>query len=407
MTRPVVRTLVVALVLAAPFLTTDPMRASAQVDSTVAATPVMGQGGIYERPFIGSISSTSIGGYVEGNTNYFMEDGTTEGFSMELRRFNIFLFSQISSRIRFVSELEFEHGTEEIALETALVDFSVSPGLVLRGGIILPPVGYLNQNHDSPRWDFVDRPLVSTNIIPSTLSEVGFGAFGRFASRSALFSWDVYLTNGIGGGVVGNALGRTDIPSGKHEEAFGEDNNGSPALSGRFAARVPALGEVGLSYYGGYYNSFEIEGAAVDEKRWLGITALDIGTTIGPAEVRSEFAFATVDVPAGMMELFGDRQWGGHVDVLVPVWRPSLAGYEDAVVTLGLRLEHVDYNVGTFASTAESIRDDLTAVVAGVSLRPSPDTVFRANYRYHWSRDFSGNAAARLAGLQLGFATYF
>ena len=150
---------------------------SAQVDSTLA------QEGIYNRPFIGSISSTSIGGYVEGNTNYLVEDGVSEGFSMELRRFNIFLFSQVSQRIRFLSELEFEHGTEEIALETALVDFQLGPGLVLRGGVILAPLGYLNQNHDSPQWDFVERPLVTTDIIPSTLSEVGFGSVRQVRER--------------------------------------------------------------------------------------------------------------------------------------------------------------------------------------------------------------------------------
>ena len=143
--------------------------AGAQVDSTLA------QEGIYDRPFIGSVSNTAIGGYIEGNTNYFVEDGITKGFSMELRRFNIFMYSSISRRVRFLSELEFEHGTEEIALETALVDFQISPALVLRAGIILPPIGYLNQNHDSPKWDFVDRPLVTTGVIPSTLSVVAAG----------------------------------------------------------------------------------------------------------------------------------------------------------------------------------------------------------------------------------------
>ena len=97
-----------------------------QVDSTMA------QEGIYDRPFIASASNTSIGGYVEGNTNYFVEDGVSEGFSMELRRFNIFMYSSISQRVRFISELEFEHGTEEIALETALIDLHVSPALVVR-----------------------------------------------------------------------------------------------------------------------------------------------------------------------------------------------------------------------------------------------------------------------------------
>ena len=63
-----------------------PATVVAQVDSTLA------QGGIYDRPFIGSVAATSAGGYVEGNTNWFSEEGVSEGFSMELRRFNIFLF---------------------------------------------------------------------------------------------------------------------------------------------------------------------------------------------------------------------------------------------------------------------------------------------------------------------------
>ena len=375
--------------------------AAGQVDSTLA------QEGIYDRPFIGAVSNTAIGGYVEGNTNYFVEDGISEGFSMELRRFNIFLYSSISQRVRFLSELEFEHGTEEIALETALVDFQVSPALVLRAGMILPPIGYLNQNHDSPKWDFVDRPLVTTDVIPSTLSEVGAGVFGKAASGGVLLSYDLYVTNGLSDAVVGNELGRTDIPSGKSEQQFEEDNNGSPAVSGRFAVRRPGLGEVGVSYYGGYYNSYLFEGAEVDERRWLGIAALDFGASVGPADVRGELAYATIDVPRAMTEVFGDRQWGGHVDIVAPVWKPKLSGYDNATVSLGLRLERVDYNRGTFSSTGRSIRDDVTALVPGVSFRPTAGTVFRANYRYHWARDFVGNATVRTAGFQVGFATYF
>lgn len=390
------RTLFLALIFASSTTAVE-----GQVDTTMA------QDGLYDRPFIGSLASTSIGGYVEGNTNYFVEDGVSEGFSMELRRFNVFLFSQVSQRVRFLSELEFEHGTEEIALETALIDFQIRPSLVLRGGIILPPIGFLNQNHDSPQWDFVDRPLVTTDVIPSTLSEVGFGAYGKFTLDDFVLSYDAYLTNGLGDGVVGNDLGRTDIPSGKDEELFGEDNNGSPAISGRLGLRRPGTGEVGLSYYGGYYNSFRLEGEDVDDRRWLGITALDAGGSVGPAQVRAELAYATIDVPPGLQELFGQEQWGGYLDVLLPVWRPRFLGYTDAVVTAGLRLERVDFNMGRFSSTDGSIGDDVTALVPGVSFRPTPGTVFRANYRYHWMTDLQGNDPARLAGFQVGFATYF
>jgi hypothetical protein len=389
-------------------LLATPTAALAQADTTLARTDtILAQEGIYDRPFIAALGGTSVGGYLEGNTNYFVADGVSEGFSMELRRFNIFLFSSISPRVRFLSELEFEHGTEEIALETALLDVQVRPELALRAGILLAPLGYLNQNHDSPKWDFVDRPLVSTGIIPSTLSEVGGGVLGKVPVGATVLSYDLYLTNGLGDGVLDNDLGRTDIASGRHADSFSEDDNGSPAVTGRLAVRRPGSGEVGLSYHGGHYNTFRVDGVEVDERRWLGIAALDVGVDVAGAEVRGEAAMASVDLPTGLAEVFGARQWGAHLDVVVPVWRPDPAEHGHDALALALRVEHVDYNRGAFSSTGRSIGDEVTAVVSGVSFRPAAGTVFRANYRYHWIRDFVGNPRTRMAGFQVGFATYF
>jgi hypothetical protein len=394
----------------------SPLVAHAQADTARSparprdTTTVQGtvQGSVYSRPFIAAVGRTSIGGYAEGNTNYFVEDGLTDGFSMELRRFNIFLYSAVASRLRFFAELEFEHGTEEIALETAQLDFQVAPAVSLRAGIILPPVGGFNQNHDSPRWEFVDRPLVSTRIIPSTLSEVGFGAFGRLAPGHRIgLTYDAYLTNGLGDGVIANAEGRTLLAGGKHEEMFAEDNNGSPAFSTRVAAQHPALGELGLSYYGGIYNAYREEGVEVEPRRRVSLAAMDLSTNVGRLSVRGEVAQAWIDVPPNLAELFGHRQWGAHLDFVMPVLRRRMLGMPNATLNVALRLEHVDYNVGTFSSTGRRIRDEVTALVPGVSFRPTANTVFKANYRRQRMQDVLGNPAARLGGYQVGFATYF
>jgi len=387
-------------------LTCLPPQLQAQSDS-IAADSTLGQAGLYNRPFIGAAGSTSIGGYVEGNSNYFIEEGVSEGLSFELRRFNIFLFSSIGSRLRFLSELEFEHGTEEIALETAQLDFQLSPALIIRAGILVIPLGYLNENHDSPRWDFVERPLAVTEIIPSTLSDVGAGVLGRLRSGRLTISYNAYLTNGLQEGVIDNTLGRTDIASGKSAEVFGEDNNGSPAASGRLALRHPVGGELGVSYYGGHYNRFRLDGTDVSERRWLRIVALDARSSVGPVEFTSEVALASLDVPPGLQELFAERQWGGYLDAVASVWRPEISGFPDAELRAGVRLEHVDYNVGSFSGTQATIRDDVTALTPMISLRPTPGTVFRINYRRHWMRDFVGNPTRRAAGLQIGFASYF
>ncbi len=381
--------------------TAGPRRIRARVDSI----PV--QGGIYNRPFLASMGRTAVGGYVEGNTNYFREDGISDGFSMELRRFNIFVFSSIGSRIRFISELEFEDGAEEIALETALVDFIVNPSFVVRAGILLPPVGAFNVNHDSPRWDIIDRPLVSTEIIPATLSEVGFGAHGRLFPRGFSVTYDAYLTNGLGDGIILNEAGRTRLASGKGTGLVAGDNNGRPALSGRVGVQRRQVGELGLSYYGGTYNSFRVDGQEVDARRGVTLVALDLNTEVRSVSLRGELALAWIDVPESLRETFGERQWGFHVDAVVPLFRPRIRGLTDPVVNAVVRFERVDFNQGRFASTGDEIGDEIDAFTLGASFRPIAGTVFKANYRHESIRDFLGNAPAKRAGFQFGIATYF
>lgn len=375
---------------------------AAQEDSAVV------QGSIYQRPFIASAGRTAIGGYVEANALYTREEGIGPGLSMELRRFNIFLFSSLGSRLRFISELEFEHGTQEIALETALIDLRLSPALVLRGGVLLPPIGAFNQNHDGPRWEFVDRPLVSTEIIPSTLSEIGFGVNGRLAPAGLTLTYDAYLTNGLGEGVLLNPTGRTHLASGKRAGQFAGDDNGVPAFSGRVGLRSRRLGEAGLSWYTTTYNTFRLDGAAVDDRRGLTLAAFDLSTAL-PRDitVRGEAALARIDLPPGLQDLLGSTQWGAHVDLVAPVLRFARGTFPGGVISLTARLEHVDFNVGRFASTDGLIGDDRSAITVGASFRPVSGTVFKLNYRRDWAHDLLRNAATRSGALQAGLASYF
>lgn len=379
----------------------------AAASGLAAQDTTMVQGGIYQRPFLVTAGRTAVGGYAEGHAGFFRTEGVGDGLNMELRRFNIFLFSSVGRRLRFISELEFEHGTEEIVLETALADFTVTPSFILRGGILLPPIGAFNVNHDGPRYDFIDRPLVSTQVIPATLSEVGFGAHGRLAPRGFSVSYDAYLTQGLSDGVLLNETGRTHLGSGRSEERFAEDNNGSPALSARLAAQHRRWGELGVSLYTGIFNRYRIDGEEVDEARRLSILAVDFATEIGAASLRGEAAWAAVDVPEDLREFLGHRQWGVHLDAVLPVWHPRIRGLQEPVVSLGLRLERVDYNQGTFSATGLNIFDETTAATIALSFRPVAGTVFRANYRGESSRDLQGNAAVRTGGFQVGFATYF
>lgn len=386
---------------------TLPAIADAQTDTTRRDSTSV-QGAIFRRPFIGSAGSASIGGYMEANANYLVTDGVTDGFSSEMRRFNIFLFAPVGARLRFTSELEFEHGTEEIALETALLDYQLSSAFVLRGGILLVPIGGFNQNHDGPRWEFVERPLSATEVIPSTLSEVGFGANGRFFLGKSSLTYDAYLTNGLNDGIILNRSGRTRLAEGKGGEQLEEDNNGSPAFSARVALQHGKLGELGMSYYNGVYNTHKVEGKSVDVPRRVSISALDASTRLWHGiDVRGEVAINHIQLSPGLKELQASKQWGSFIDVVVPVFRPKLRSHKDAVVNAAVRVEFVDLNSGNFKSTGTRIYDETRAISLGLSFRPVSGTVFRANYVRQEFRDLFGNGPVNTGGFRVGLATYF
>ncbi|MEQ8553187.1 MAG: hypothetical protein RIC06_11805 [Cyclobacteriaceae bacterium] len=391
----------------------------AQIDSTLLKrTPVdtsgiqtMNMDAVYNRPFlqIGNLPA-SIGGYVEADYQYMGEDGITEGHSFRIPRFTLFVASSIHRKIKFLSEIELEEGGKQISIEFAALDINFHPLLNLRGGVVMNPIGAFNQNHDGPKWEFVDRPIAMTDMLAATWSNVGFGLYGKYYTKDWAFGYEAYLTNGFDNSIISNDQNKTFLPAAKENaERFEESSNGQPLLTGKVAIRNNKIGEIGLSYMGGVYNTFEEDGLMLDSKRRLDVVALDFNTTISVTNTYlvGEWAWVIVDVPETYSQQFGDRQHGGFVDVVQPILRRKMAGFDKAVLSLACRLEYVDWNVGTFRETGGNISEDLWAIVPAISFRPAPQTVIRFNYRNMQQQDILGNPPAKIGGVQFGLSSYF
>jgi len=390
----------------------------AQTDSSfVKRTPAdtnklkMNMDAVYNRPFLtmGKFP-VAVGGYVEANSSYFGTDGVTEGLSFQIPRLTIFLSSTIKKRIKFLSEIEFEEGGKEISIEFASMDIELHPLLNLRGGVIMNPIGAFNQNHDGPKWEFISRPFSATTIIPSTWSNVGFGIFGKYAKNNLVWAYETYLTNGFDDKIISNTQGRTWLPeSKKNPERFEESFNGVPLVTAKTAVRHRKVGEIGVSWMGGVYNKFEEDGLMLDKQRRIDLYAIDLNTTLPKINtyINGEWVWANVDVPGTYSQAFGNKLQGGFLDIVQPILKRKILGWENSTLNVAFRTEYVDYNVGTFNETQTNIADHLVAIVPGISFRPSQQTVIRFNYRYHWQTDLLGNPASRTAGIQFGFSTYF
>ena len=392
-------------------------QANAQIDPELLRNPgqrndslKLNMDAVYDRPFIqvGKLP-VALGGYIEANYQYLGQDGVTEGHQFQMRRLTLFVSSSISKRIKFLTEIEFEDGTKEINIEFASVDFEFAPLLNLRGGVIMNPIGAFNQNHDGPKWEFVDRPISATQMLPATFSNVGFGVYGKKYAKDWVYAYEVYLTNGFDERIIENGENRTSLPSTKkNPDRFEESFNGSMLFTGKIALRNTKIGEIGLSYMSGAYNKFQEDGIDLDKKRLAKVFAVDFNTTL-PIKtfINGEWAWVNVDIPDTYTEQFGRKQQGSFIDLVQPIIKGPWFGFESSVLNAAVRLEYVDWNKGSFKSTGGIISDHVYSVVPAISWRPTSQTVLRLNYRYNWQRDLLGNPPTKLAGFQFGLSTYF
>ena len=268
----------------------------------------------YNRPFLKTDKvPVALGGYLEANAIYSSEGGISEGLSFQARRLTLFMSATISKRIKFLSEIEFEDGAKEIEIEFAAVDVTLHPALNFRGGIIMNPIGAFNQNHDGPKWEFVERPNVADKLLPATWSNAGFGMYGKTFKGNWIFGYEVYLTNGFDNTIINNTENKTFLPASKNnEERFEESNNGKALTTGKISIKNRKFGEIGLSYMGGVYNKFEDDGLILDKQRKLHVFAVDFNTIIQKTGtyIVGEYAHISVDVPNTFTQQYGNKQQG-------------------------------------------------------------------------------------------------
>ena len=373
----------------------DAVRAQ-PADSTKFRTPFV-QGGITDKPFIVRLGGrTSIGGYADFHFRTVRVSGVTEEVTFQLPRFNLFTYSVVSDRIRLSSEIEFEHGGEEVKIEYGIIDFEIREELNFRAGIILTPLGKFNLTHDSPQNELTDRPLVVTEIIPSTLSEPGLGFWGSFyPSRASRITYELYAVNGFNEGVINGAQTRTQ--GGKaHLE---EDNNTIPALTGRLAVSVIPGMEIGGSFHAGQYNVSEEEGSRIADPDYLRILAVDWEYRRNRLSFLGEYARAHIDLPPGLVGFLAENQQGFYTQASFRLLNRLISTLPNSSLTGSLRYDGVDFDTAFKG-------DSLQRITLGLNVRPTPDTIFKLDYQINSFKDGFNNSSSGRAFL-FSVATYF
>lgn len=194
-----------------------------------------------------------VSGYMDAHFN----KNSGEPGRADFHRFVLLFGHSFSDRIKFWSELELEHslvegGEElgEVALEQAYIDLLIKPWLNVRAGMVLSPVGIVNERHEPPSFNGVERPFVETLIIPTTWREMGIGLTGDLGRG---FRYRTYMMSALDPLGFNAESGITEGRRSGFEATFR-----NPAFAGRLEYAGVRRLTLGLSAYSGVASNEEI-----------------------------------------------------------------------------------------------------------------------------------------------------
>ncbi|NDG85920.1 MAG: hypothetical protein EBX52_12905, partial [Proteobacteria bacterium] len=153
---------------------------------------------------------------------------------IDLKRLVLYAGYKFNDEWVLNSEIEFEHGGEEISVEFLYFDHFVKSSLNYRFGKVLMPVGLTNETHEPVTFLGSHRPLVETLLIPTTWAEYGGGIFGDLGKD---WTYRTYVVTGMNASGFSDALGvregraERDYSAASHFAWTGRlDYTGTPGL---------------------------------------------------------------------------------------------------------------------------------------------------------------------------------
>ncbi len=223
-----------------------------------------------------------IGGYGEAHYNQSFSRNVRYNGKLDVHRLVLLFGYRFSRRLQFISEIEYEH-VKEVFVEQAFLQYKVNSFLNIRGGLLLVPMGIVNEYHEPTAFNGVERPLIDKYITPTTWREVGLGITGNIFPIS--LRYQAYMINGL------NSFDKTKILSGNGLRKGRQKGALSQLSFLNFSARVSYYGirglNIGLSSYFGKTQSSLFDGLI--KSKPLAVVQADssvVGVMMWGADVR-------------------------------------------------------------------------------------------------------------------------
>ncbi len=322
-------------------------------------------------------SQTFVGGYGEMDYQNYSDGAVPR---LDVSRFVLYLDHTFDLHWMFRSETEIEHvkieggAGGEIGLEQAYLDFHAKDWIGWRAGLMVLPIGIMNQTHEPNTYFSVLRPVFDQVVIPSTWREIGTGIYG---DATKMLSYQLYLSEGIQPtaiGMDGTDPAKQEGWAGAATSDFLAGSDAShPSLSGKLDYKpVPGLTIGGSGY-------FE-RGQMQDVAHAFALGDLDVEYERGPVRARAEAAYITTGDAADTASV-PPHIAGGYAELafdLFSLWNQPQAKLYGFVRYELFQFERNPQMEASAASTWERHE----AVIGGIAYKPMNELILKADYQW-------------------------
>ena len=348
-------------------------------------------------------SQVTIGAY--GEMLYNQPDA--DNGELDVQRLVLLFAYRFNEKVQFFTEIELEH-VEEVFVEQSFVNYNVADNINIRGGLMLVPMGIINEYHEPNTFNGTERPALDNVIVPTTWREMGIGVSGRLNSLS--LGYQAYIFNGFKstiadgeGGVSGFLKGSNGLRSGRQKSI--KSTVDSPTFSTKIDYYgIPGL-RLGFSTYFGKTQAAddveEIDGANIG----IAMLGLDARYAYKRFTARGQFIHASLSGTEAYNTLtekdLGSALQGwyleGGYNLLPKIKAQKLFAFA--------RYEIYDTHASTAGNLVREAAYNRTDITTGLSYHIAPGVVVKGDYQFR-SNEANGTAGVKNR-LNFGIGVWF